>query len=130
MADKSTTLSNAMLNLVLRNVAYSPSTTNVFVALFTGVVDGAFTNEVSTSGTNYSRKQVTFSAASSGQTANSAEVDFGVATGNYGNVQNFALVDNSTGGNILYFDSLTVAQTVSTGNQPKFAIGAITVQES
>lgn len=130
MADKSTNLSNAMINLVLRNVAYSPSTANVFVALFTGAVDGAFTNEVSTSGTNYSRKQVTFSAASSGSTANSAEVDFGVATGNYGNVQNFALVDNSTGGNILYFDALTVAQTISTGNQPKFAIGAITVSES
>jgi hypothetical protein len=131
MADKSTTLSNAMLNLVLRNVAYSPSTTNVFVALYVG--DPKTTGvEISTVGTNYSRKQVTFSAASNGQTSNNAEVDFGVASADYSasNVDYFALLDNSTGGNILYSDLLTVAQKISQGNQPKFAVNVITVQES
>lgn len=131
MADKSTHLANAVINLVLRNVAYSPSTTNVFVALYVGDPKTTGT-EVSTVGTNYSRKQVTFSAAAGGQTSNSLEVDFGVATANYSAspIDYFALLDNSTGGNMLYSDSLTVSQTISNGNQPKFAVGAITVQES
>ena len=129
MANKSLSLSNAMINLVLRNVAYTPSTSNVYVALFTGPVTTNFANEVSTAGTNYSRKQVTFLAASNFQTSNNAEVDFGAATGAYGLVTDFALVDSPSGGNILYFDSLTQAQDVTTGNQPKFAVNAITVEE-
>jgi hypothetical protein len=128
MSDKSSFSRNAVVNALLRNTTLTGI--SPFVALFIGDPYGAGV-EVSTVGTNYSRQSVTFSAPSNGATSNSNSISFGVASASYGGtVSHFALMDNSTGGNILYADALTVAQTVNTGNEPKFAATAITVQES
>ena len=128
MSDKSTFARNAVVNALLRNTTLTGI--SPFVALFIGDPYSGGT-EVSTVGTNYSRQSVTFSAPSNGQTSNSNNISFGVASAPYGGlVDYFALMDNVTGGNILYADALTVAQTVNTQNEPKFAALAITVQES
>ena len=128
MSDKSTFARNAVVNALLRNTTLTGIAP--FVALYIGDPYGAGA-EVSTVGTNYSRQSVTFSAPSNGATSSSNTISFGVASASYGGtVSHFALMDNSTGGNILYADALTVAQTVNTGNEPKFAATAITVQES
>lgn len=128
MSDKSTFSRNAVVNALLRNTTLTGI--SPFVALFIGDPYGAGV-EVSTSGTGYSRQSATFSSPSNGATSNSNNISFGIATSSYGGtVSHFALMDNSTGGNILYADALTVSQTVNTGNEPKFAATAITVQES
>lgn len=132
MAAKKTTLSNSLLNAVLRNVAYS-SPASVFVALFTvNESAGSQGTEVTTVGTAYTRQSVTFSAASGGSTSNSGAVTFPVATAPYGTVTGAAVCASSTPGtdDALYFGALGTSKVVGTGDQLNFAIGALSVSES
>jgi hypothetical protein len=126
---KSNYLENKIIDHVLRNTAYTPPAT-VYVALFTSACsDAAVGTEVSTSGTGYSRKSATFNAASGGSTSNSATVDFGTASGTWGTVSHFAIMDASTGGNHLYYGGLTTPKTIQNGDAFRFNSGSLTVTE-
>jgi len=133
MAAKAETLSNLLLDAVLRNVAYvSPA--NVYAALYT-VTPTATTpgTEVTTAGgTLYNRVAATFAAAASASTSNSGAVTFPVAGAAWGTVVGAAVTDNATpgAGNVLYFGNLTASKVVGVGDQLNFAIGALTVTES
>jgi hypothetical protein len=96
-------LENKLVDHTLRNVTYTPPAT-VYLALFTSTATlgqleaNTITNEVT--GGSYARQAVTFVAASSGGTSNSATITFAglpVATLNF-----VAVMDASTAGNILY----------------------------
>lgn len=128
MAAKKDTLSNALLNAVLRKIAYT-SPASVFVALFT-TAPSATAAGIEVSGPAYVRQPVTFSAASAGATSNSAAVTFPVATGTWGTVVAVAVCDAATGGNQLYFGNLGTAKSVSNGDQLNFAVGALSVTEN
>lgn len=132
MAAKKTTLSNSLLNAVLRNVAYT-SPASVFVALYTvNESAGAQGTEVSTSGTAYARQAVTFSAAASASTSNSGAVTFPVATASYGTVTGAAVCASNVAGtdDALYFGALGTSKVVGLGDQLNFAIAALSVTES
>jgi hypothetical protein len=87
--------------------------------------------EVTTgSSTNYVRQSVTFGAAgssggySTGQIKNTTQVSFPVAGANYttgggygSTVTHIAIMDASSGGNVLFYGSLTTSKTVSSGDQ-------------
>jgi len=124
-------LENALGNAVLRNTTYtSPAT--VYLALHAGAPgETGASNEVSTSGTGYVRKAITFGAPTDGVFANSVAVTFDTATGQWAagaNIDNASIWDAASGGNCLYIcDTLTNPQPVTTGGAPTFAIGAITV---
>lgn len=120
------------------------SPTNLFLALFTGTASDvlaaleAGTNanssgnwgqyEVTSYGTDssasaYTRKAITFNAASSGSATNTGNVTFPTATSNYTNsvgsgstVTCVAVVDGSTGGNVLFYGQLNTSKEILSGD--------------
>ena len=85
-----------------------------YLALFTAAPsDRGGGTEVS--GGAYARQSVTFTV--SGNTAtNSAEIEFPVATANYGSVTHVGVFDASSAGNLLAHAALTSSKTIETGD--------------
>lgn len=103
-------------------------TAQKYIALLTAVTDeeaGTFT-EVANSGA-YARKAVTMAAASGGSKVSSADVVFDEATGNWGTVTHYAIVDSATygGGNVIGIGALTASRNVTTGVTLTFSAGDI-----
>jgi len=99
-----------------------------FVALYTAAPsDSGGGTEVSGSG--YSRKSVTFNAASTpgGTTSNSNIVSWTAAGGNYGTVTHVGIFDASTGGNLLWQGGLSTSKTVNDGDTIQFSAGNLTL---
>jgi hypothetical protein len=116
-------LENKLLDHVLRNVAYTPPTT-VYLALYTvAPTDAGGGTEVA--GGSYARQAVTFGAAAAGACSNSGTVTFTnmptVA------VVAVALLDASTGGNLLYRKTLATQQDYSAGENVTVNPGTLTV---
>lgn len=119
----------------LRNVAASAITP--FIGLFSGTPDASGNNgaEITTAG-GYQRVAVTFGAPTESgtpgkrQIANSINATFPQATANWPAVSWFALFDNSTGGQVKYWGTLTNAPvTVLTGGIAFFTSGDLKVTE-
>ena len=121
-------LENAILDLVLRGVAY-PGGNTIYAALFTSpTTDAGGGSEVSTIGTGYVRTQIsTFDPPVAGQTSNSTTVSFPTAAVNWGLITHFALFDSSAGGNMLYHGPLTVPKLTNAGDTVILPPGNITV---
>ncbi len=95
-------------------------------AVYVGLSTGSFNDDNSgteLSGNNYTRKAVSFGAASSGTASNDAAVEFSAATGSWGTVSHFGLFDASSGGNLLIHGALTASKTIESGDILKLAIG-------
>lgn len=122
-------LEDAILNHVLRNTAYTSPTT-IYVGLFTAMPADDGTGGTEVSGGSYARQSVTFAAPVTGQVANSALVQFPTATGAWGTILGMGLFDALTGGNLLYYGTLTASKTVGIGDQISFAASALTVAET
>jgi hypothetical protein len=123
MAEFSTYLENKIIDHMLRNQSFSPPST-VYVALFTadnGLEGGTITGEVS--GGSYARQSVTLSAASDGESSNTADIEFPTATADWGTVTHVALMDASTGGNVLMHSALDASKTVNNGDTFKINAG-------
>lgn len=128
MDAKSNYLEDAVLNAVLRNIAFSSPAT-VYVALFTvAPTDTGGGTEVT--GGSYARQTVTFSAPASGVVANSGSVTFPVATADWGTITSMGIYDALTVGNLLYYGNLAASKNVLTGDQISFANAAVTVAET
>jgi hypothetical protein len=85
---------------------------NVLANLEAGII----TDEVSDSGTAYSRKAVNFSAAVNGVAATAATVTWETATDDWGTVTSVAVMDASTTGNVLFYGNLTTSKTIENGD--------------
>jgi len=87
-----------------------------YLALFTSnPAEDASGTEVSTSGTAYTRKAVTFTV--SGNTAsNSAEIEFPTATASFGTVTHVGVFDASSSGNLIAYAALSTSKTIDTGD--------------
>lgn len=126
---KTNFLEDKIINHVLRNTAYTQPTT-VYVALFTTATDetGAGTE---VTGGSYARQSVAFDAPSpAGETQNAAQITFPVATGSWGTVTHFAIMDAVSAGNMLYQAALAVSKVVGIGDQLIFADGALQIDET
>jgi hypothetical protein len=121
----STYLQNAVVNVSLRNTAYTAPTT-VYVGLFTTTLTAAGTG-TEVSGGSYARTAVTLSAPSSGATSNSANVVFPTATASWGTVTYMGIYDAATSGNLLYFSPLTNSKTIDIGDVFQFSTANINV---
>lgn len=118
-----------VLDLLLRNTAYTPPAT-VYLALFTALsADGDTVTEVA-GGSGYSRQAIAFSAASARATSNSAAVAFASATGSWGTATHFGLYDASSGGNLLFWGALSGSLVISSGTAVSFDAGAVDVSLS
>ena len=135
MAGKSVFLEEAVLNHVLRGVAF-PTLTSTHIALFTAApTDAGGGTEVS--GGSYARVTVTrvtgswaVPAGTPRLTDNAAAVTFPNPTANWGTVTHFGVYDAATVGNLLYWGILTTSRNILNGdNAPSFAIGALDLSE-
>lgn len=118
-------LENKLLDHTLGGTAFTQPST-LYLALSTvSFADDASGTELS--GSNYSRKSITFAAASSGSAATNAAVEFDAASGSWGSVGYWAIWDASTTGNMLFHGSFTAAKTIATGDVLKVASGSITI---
>lgn len=113
------------------NGSYTPPST-VYLALCTAdptdAATGASMNECANSG-SYAREAITFGAAASRQVAQSGTVTFTQATGSWGTVTHWAVVDTDTygAGNVLAAGQFGVSKSIVSGNTPSIAGGEITV---
>lgn len=118
-------LEDAILNHVLRNTSYTSPTT-VYLALFTSA-PGEIGGGTEVSGGNYSRQPVSFTAPSGGVTSNDSNVNFPVATADWGTITHFAIFDAETSGNMLLYDALTQSKVVQVGDQLIFKAGDLSI---
>ena len=118
-------LENALINVTLRNTAYTTPTT-VYVGLYTTDPTDANTG-TEVSGGSYARTSVTFAAPSNGVTTNSADITFPTSTGSWGTVGWIGILDASTAGNLLYHTPLDASKTIDTGDIFKIATGNLSV---
>ena len=127
MSAASDYLEDKVLDHVLTNTPYTSPTT-VYIGLWTaddGLEGGTITSEVS--GGSYARQSVTFSASSDGQTSNSATVTFPTATANWGTITHVAVMDASTGGNVLFHGGVTTSKTIESGDTFQISSGNLDI---
>ncbi|HKH28098.1 MAG TPA: hypothetical protein VKA61_07150 [Sphingomicrobium sp.] len=120
--------SKALLDHVLNISAFTlPGT--VYLALFTAdpTPDGLTGDEPS--GNGYARVALTANMAptslGTGQAINGALMQFPVATGPWGAVSYFGIMDAASGGNMLIYNSLSSPITVTTGDQLPVSEGSL-----
>jgi len=125
MSAASDYLENKFLDHVLDVAAYTAPSA-VYCALYTSAPsDAGGGTEVS--GGSYARTAITFSAASSGATSNSADITFPTATGSWGTVTHFGIFDASSGGNLLVWGAFSASKAVGTDDVFKVSSGDLDV---
>ena len=127
MSAASDYLENKVLDHVLGGTTYTRPT-NIYVGLWTaddGLESGTVTSEVS--GGSYARQTITFDAAAAGSADSAATVTFPTATANWGTITHVALMDASTGGNVLFHGSVTTSKTIESGDTFQISAGNLTI---
>lgn len=129
MSAASDYLENEVLDHVLQGAggAYTAPST-LYLGLWTaddGLESGTITSEVS--GGSYARQSITFATASGGSAASNATVTFPTATANWGTITHVAIMDNSTGGNVLFHGSVTTSKTIESGDTFQVSSGNLTI---
>ncbi|HEY4690299.1 MAG TPA: hypothetical protein VIK33_13370 [Anaerolineae bacterium] len=116
------------------NAAYTPVAT-VYLALATAdptdAATGASMSEVANSGA-YARTAITFGAAASRRVTQSGVVTFPQASGAWGTVTHWAIVDTGTygSGNVLAHGAFAVGKSIVSGNTPSVASAEVYVEYS
>lgn len=119
---------NNYINSQYRGVGFSvPST--IYVGVFTTMPTP------STSGTEvatgaYVRQTVTFSAPASGVSSNSADVQYPIATLDWGTILGYGYFDALSNGNLLSFAPLGASRVILTGDRLVFPATFLTITES
>ncbi|MNR93708.1 hypothetical protein D3C72_247680 [compost metagenome] len=107
-------LAKALLNEVFRSTEYTKPDA-VYVALYTSNPTAADTGQEVVGGA-YARQAVTFAAPiveNGKQTVkNSADIQFPIATADWGTVTHVGIRDAATGGNLLYFGALDSPRSI------------------
>lgn len=132
MSAASNYLENKVLDHVLTSTSYTAPGTR-YLGLFTNTSGnaaanleaGTLTDEVS--GGSYARKAVTFAAASGGTSATNATVTFDAASASWGTITHVAVMDQLTGGNVLFWGAVTTAKTIDTGDTFQVTSGNLTI---
>ena len=134
MSAASNYLENKVLDHVLTATTYTAPAAR-YLALFTNTSTnaaanleaGTLTDEISTSGTAYIRKAVTFAAASSGSSATNATVTFDAATATWGTITHIAVMDAVSSGNVLFYGAVTTSKLIESGDTFQVSSGNLTV---
>lgn len=125
-------LENELLDHVWGNSSYSAPAT-LYVGLSTTLPTDAGGNITEPSGANgYARVAVTnnltnWPAAVGGAKSNGSAITFPTATGGWGTVGYFIIMDLASGGNMIGYGSLTNPKTIDSGDTASFAIGDLDI---
>lgn len=119
------------LNLVAGNLLgtkTSPAIPATYYAALSKTTPTAAGGNVSEpSGGGYARIAMTgLSMPTNGVISNTQEIAFAEASGNWGTVTHVCVYDAPIGGNLLMYSALPTSKTVSTGDQARFRVGALT----
>lgn len=132
MAGKSDFLENKILNFLFNGGSFSAPAT-VYIGLYTSApTDAGGGTEVS--GGSYARAAVAcnttnFPTTTNGSIANNTLITFAQATASWGSVVAFGIFDALSGGNLLYWGTVSPAKTVANGDTMSVAIGSLTIAE-
>ena len=127
MSAASDYLENKLLDHTLGNTTYTQPAA-LYVGLYTADTGlEANTPSAEVSGGSYARKAATFSAAASGSSATSATITFDTATANWGTITHVAVTDAVSGGNILFWGSVTAAKTIEISDTFQISAGNLTI---
>jgi len=129
MGSFSNYLENKLLDHVFMKTAFSQPS-YIYVALSTADPgeDGSGLSEPS--GNGYARVQTSgsdWNNASGGHIDNAVDIEFPEATGDWGTITHFALLDADTGGNLLAYGSLSQSKTIGSGDTAKFKAGDLDI---
>ena len=125
MSAMSNYLERKVLDHVLGTTSF-PMPATVYVGLATNSLgDDNSGTEVISAG--YTRKPITFLAASTGATENDSVVEFDPALTNWGAVSHFGIFDAATGGNLLIHGAFQVSKVIDTGDILRISAGDMTV---
>ena len=106
-------LENKLVAHTFSNTAYtSPST--VYVALYTTAPTDS-TSGTEVSGGAYARQSASFTTTANAAT-NASAIEYPTATAGYGTVVAVAILDASSGGNMLAYACLTENKTIDSGD--------------
>lgn len=124
-------LENKLLDHVFNATAFTSPVT-IYFALSTTTISDDGSGMTEPVGGSYARKAVTcnvtnFPAASGGAIANGTAITFATATGSWGTVTDFAIMDALTSGNMLGYAALSASKTIDSGDTASFAIGEMDV---
>ena len=118
---------NKILDHLFKNTTFTSP--NAYIGYFNNAItDDSVPTEVT--GNGYARVQIDglMGSAASGSISNTSAITFPAASGgDHGTVVAIAIFDNSTGGNMLAYGSLTTSKTISDGDQLNIAIGNLTI---
>jgi len=123
---------NTVVKHLLLEAAYTPAAT-LYLALATAspgeAATGASMSEVANSG-SYARTAITFGAAASRRVTQSGAVTFPAASGSWGTVTDWAIVDTNTygSGNVLAYGAFAASKSIVSGNTPSVASGDVYVE--
>jgi len=121
---------NQILDHILGN-AILAQPTGLWIALSTAdpLSDGSGLSEPV--GNAYVRVQCNnWDAAVNRETKNSIVIDFPEATGNWGEITHFAIMDAETGGNFVFGGALNNSKSIDVGVDSKFAVGDFAISIS
>lgn len=121
---------NNLLDELLRNQTIAPAT-NYHYALSTTAPNADGTNVTEPVGNGYARVTKTrggpFAAAGSGSPSSIAnandEIVWPLATGSWSTLSHWAIYDQATGGNMLFYGTLSASVSIASGMLPGFALG-------
>lgn len=119
---------NEILDHLFSKGSYTPPT--IYLALSTADPgdDGAGLSEPS--GNGYARAATAASdwnAASGGALDNADVIEFPEATGAWGTVTHFALLDAASGGHLLAHGTLSQSKTIASGDTARFVAGDLEI---
>lgn len=117
---------STIINLLLRNTAYTPVATT-YAALFTANPGGDAPSTGEVSAGWYARQSIAWNAPSNGVTSNANTITFPQVTGAGVTITHLVIYDAATGGNALFYAPLTSSKTLAIDDAISFAAGAITV---
>lgn len=123
-------LENELLDQMFGALAYTAPAT-LYIALSTTTTTDVG-GKTEPAGGSYARKAVTnnkttWDTASGGALANAIEIAFVTATASWGTITHFAIMDASSGGNMLAHGALDTSKAVGDGDTAKFAIGDLDI---
>tara|TARA_B110000908_G_scaffold156177_1_gene195082 strand:- start:398 stop:784 length:387 start_codon:yes stop_codon:yes gene_type:complete len=125
--DFTTYLANRLIKATVGNLSYA-APGKVFLALYTTdpTKSGSSSGEVNQA--SYSRKEVKFKDPVEGVTTNQDQIDFAVATSDWGNIGWVAVLDAASSGFMLYYTALENPKNILSGDQLRLKVNEIKLQ--
>ena len=124
-------LENKLLDHVFGNAAYTAPAT-LYIAASTATINDDGTGLTEPVGNAYARVAVTnnatnFPAASGGAKANGIQITFPEASGSWGTISHIAIMDASSGGNVLGKGALAASKAIAAGDTLYIPVGDLDI---